>query len=148
MTDPARPPAGPPGRAPVRRSPEDDGTLFAELLAQPGVDEVVALRSPFGFLDARTCSTSLLNEQTPEQDAAGNQFDDAINAKALQRDAAGRKAHRDRDAGLNGHPQDRHQFDPDSQTHIAFPGGSGLRNASNVENGKWSSHQQLPSFCS
>jgi len=51
MTGPSKPPSGPPGRAPVLRSGADgDGPLFAQLLAHPGVDEVVALRSPFGFL--------------------------------------------------------------------------------------------------
>ena len=54
--------------------------------------EAVPGGPPFGFLDASRRPAPLLNQQTPEQDAAGNQFDDAIDAKALQRNATTSKA--------------------------------------------------------
>jgi len=60
--------------------------------------------SLFGVLNALDRPTALLNEKPPQQSLACNQFDNTINPKALQGDAASSKINSDGDTGLSGHP--------------------------------------------
>ncbi len=61
----------------------------------------------------------MLDLEPPQQDATGDEFDDAIQAKALQRDAARGKPDRERHTSFHDHPDERSEFNPDPQTNLS-----------------------------
>jgi hypothetical protein len=82
----------------------------------------------------------LLNKQSPEENTPSYEFDDTVNAKALERDTMSGKANGDGTASLNDHPEDRDQFNPSPLTDVVFAYGSGFSHRHRIEYRKLSSH--------
>src|SRR6266702_3347576 len=78
--------------------------------------------APPGSLDALGRTAALLDLQAPQQNATRNEFNNAVQAKALQGDAARRKPDREGHASLDDHPNDGHQFNPYPQAYLPCAG--------------------------
>src|SRR6266566_448726 len=76
----------------------------------------------FGTLNALGRTAALLDLQAPQQNATRNEFNNAVQAKALQGDAARRKPDREGHASLDDHPDDGHQFNPYPQAYLPCAG--------------------------
>jgi hypothetical protein len=85
-------------------------------------------RGPLGFL-RKALAAPKLDRQSPDQNAGGRDFDEAIQAKGRQNQAAGDQPGSDGDSGLDGHPADRQPFEPEGLTDqgLSLAGLSGPR---------------------
>lgn len=77
----------------------------------------------FGSLNSLITSAAPLDKQAPEQDAARNKLNDAIDTKTLQRYAASDITGDQRHAGLDDHPANGNKFNPDAKPDLRLSRG-------------------------
>src|SRR6266567_2708690 len=113
----------PPGSLGLRPGYEGEGTVAHDVDAErKQTDGRHKGAATFGSLNALGRTATLLDQQTPQQNATRNELDNAVQAEALQGDAARRKPDSDGNASLDNHPDNGHQFNPYSQAYLPCTG--------------------------